>query len=152
MRRIFVFGVCLMLLAMPTVLAAEMEADAIVGEWLTEGDESVIEICRDGDLYNGKVVWLKDPTYPDGKDKVDSSNPDESKRDRKIIRLEIVHNFKFNGKNQWTDGTIYDPNSGKTYSCKAKLKGNELHVRGFIGVSLLGRTTVWTRKAADSSE
>jgi uncharacterized protein (DUF2147 family) len=53
--------------------------------------------------------------------------------------------FEFTGKS-WEDGTIYDPNNGKTYSCTIKIKkANELEIRGFIGISLLGRTTVWTR-------
>jgi uncharacterized protein (DUF2147 family) len=46
----------------------------------------------------------------------------------------------------WEDGKIYDPKNGKTYSCKMTLEGNELKVRGYVGFSLLGRTTVWTRK------
>ena len=54
--------------------------------------------------------------------------------------------FSDDGKNKWSNGIIYDPNNGKTYSCKAKLEGDKLNVRGFIGISLFGRTTVWTRK------
>jgi hypothetical protein len=46
----------------------------------------------------------------------------------------------------WSQGKIYDPKNGKTYSCKMTLEGNELKVRGYVGFSLLGRTTVWTRK------
>ena len=47
---------------------------------------------------------------------------------------------------QWEDGDIYDPKSGKTYSCVIKMqKDGSLHVRGFIGISLLGRTTLWTK-------
>ncbi|MFZ5907440.1 MAG: DUF2147 domain-containing protein [Nitrospirota bacterium] len=50
------------------------------------------------------------------------------------------------GEDQWEGGKIYDPQNGKTYSCKIKLEGQKLRVRGFIGFSLLGRTAVWTRK------
>jgi uncharacterized protein (DUF2147 family) len=60
--------------------------------------------------------------------------------------LDILSGFKFSGGNIWEDGKIYDPKNGKTYSCKMTLEGNELKVRGYVGFSLLGRTTVWTRK------
>jgi uncharacterized protein (DUF2147 family) len=54
--------------------------------------------------------------------------------------------FKFAGDNLWEDGTIYDPENGKTYRCKITLESpNRLNVRGFVGISLFGRTTVWTR-------
>ena len=47
----------------------------------------------------------------------------------------------------WEDGTIYDPMSGKTYDCTMKIKdgGKSLDIRGYIGVSLFGRTSTWTR-------
>jgi uncharacterized protein (DUF2147 family) len=60
--------------------------------------------------------------------------------------LDILSGFKYGGGNIWQDGKIYDPKNGKTYSCKMTLEGNELKVRGYVGFSLLGRTTVWTRK------
>ena len=122
------------------------EADTILGQWFTDGDESVVEIYRCGDLYCGKIVWLQEPTKEDGTEKVDKNNPDESKRDRKIIGLDIVRDFKYNGKSTWGGGKIYDPDNGKSYSCNAKLKGDKLNIRGFIGISLFGRTTIWTRK------
>jgi uncharacterized protein (DUF2147 family) len=56
-------------------------------------------------------------------------------------------NFVYDEDNVWNDGKIYDPKTGKTYSCKMTLSGNKksLDVRGFIGFSLIGRTSVWTR-------
>ena len=57
----------------------------------------------------------------------------------------ILKNFEFTGK-AWEEGSIYDPKNGKSYSCNMKLKkADELEIRGFVGVSLLGRTTVWTK-------
>ena len=62
-----------------------------------------------------------------------------------LVGSVILKNFEFTGKS-WEEGTIYDPTNGKTYSCTIKMKkANELEIRGFIGISLLGRTTVWTR-------
>ncbi len=126
--------------------ADEVEADAIVGEWFTDGEKSVIEIYKCGDKYCGKIAWLIEPNYPDGTEKVDSANLDESKRNRKLVGMDIVWDFESAGKNKWSNGGVYDPDNGKSYSCNAKLKGDKLSVRGFIGVSFLGRTVVWTRK------
>jgi uncharacterized protein (DUF2147 family) len=128
------------------VLVAEEEADVILGEWYTDGDESVVEIYKCDDRYCGKIVWLKEPLTEDGEKKTDQNNPDESLRDREIIGLNIVENFKYDGDGEWEDGTIYDPNKGKTYSCKAKLEGDTLKIRGYIGFSAFGRTTEWRRK------
>jgi uncharacterized protein (DUF2147 family) len=120
--------------------------DAIIGEWFTEDERSIVEIYRCDSFYCGKIVWLKEPKDEEGKDKVDTKNPDISKRDVKLLGLNILWGFKYRGNNEWEGGKIYDPKNGKTYSCKIKLESNKLKVRGFIGVSLLGRTTTWTKK------
>ena len=146
MKRLFLLIACLMLLPVAGAHAAEAEADAILGEWYTDGDESVVEIYKCGDLYCGKIVWLSEPLTEDGEKKTDQNNPDESQRDREIIGMDIVRDFAYSGRSSWGGATIYDPNKGKTYKCKAKLKGDKLKIRGFIGVSVLGRTTVWRRK------
>jgi len=138
----FVASVALLLLAN----AYASEPDAILGHWLTEGDESVVEIYKAGESYSGKIIWLKKPHNSDGSEKIDSNNPDKSKATRKIIGMDIVSGFKHEGKGAWSGGQIYDPNNGKTYSCSAKLVKGKLNIRGFIGVSLLGRTVVWTKK------
>ncbi|WEK18131.1 MAG: DUF2147 domain-containing protein [Candidatus Pedobacter colombiensis] len=119
--------------------------DAIVGTWINPLGEGHIEITKKGDKYFGKIVWLKDPKGEKGETKTDVKNPDENLRSKPIIGLEILKNFVYeDGK--WTGGTIYDPKSGKTYKSNIALKGNdELHLRGYIGISLIGRTEVWKR-------
>jgi uncharacterized protein (DUF2147 family) len=120
-------------------------ADDILGEWLTDKGKAVVEVYGCGNRYCGKIVWLKEPKNPDGTDKLDTKNPDPSKRNRPIIGVGMVWNFRYDGKDRWVDGRIYDPDNGKTYSCKMNLEGTMLKVRGYIGLSLFGRTTVWTR-------
>ncbi len=112
--------------------------------WYNEEKTAKIEISTgsDGKFY-GKVVWLKVPNV-DGKPKVDKNNPDKARRNDPLMGLQLLKGFKKNGANSYEDGTIYDPKNGKTYSCKMTLKDNKLSVRGYIGFSLLGRTTVWT--------
>jgi uncharacterized protein (DUF2147 family) len=80
---------------------------------------------------------------------VDKFHPDESTRTRPILGLINVWGFEYKEKNTWAEGNIYDPKNGNTYSCSMKLdKANNLEVRGFIGVSLIGRTDTWTRQVA----
>lgn len=120
--------------------------DAVLGKWLSETGEGQIQIYKRADLYFGKLVWLKFPDGTDGKPKVDAKNPDSAKQKRPINGLELLQGFRYSGDNVWEDGTIYDPKTGKTYSCKLTLVDiNKLNIRGFIGISLLGRTEKWTR-------
>jgi len=144
MIRLLLFFVTMMLFTATNVFA--QNSDAVVGEWYTAEGTSIVEIYKCDDLYCGKIVWLKNPKNKEGKDKVDTKNLDEAKRNRKLMGLEILWGFKYKGEDQWEGGKIYDPKNGKTYSCKIKLEGNELKVRGFVGFSLFGRTTVWTKK------
>jgi uncharacterized protein (DUF2147 family) len=146
MKRLPVFIASVILLLAVNAHAQAGEADAILGNWLTEGGKAIIEIYRCGERYCGKIVWLKEPKDPNGTDKLDAKNPDPSERKRKIIGLNLVWDFTYDGDNKWVEGGIYDPDNGKTYSCKMNLDGDRLKVRGYIGVSLFGRTTVWTRK------
>jgi uncharacterized protein (DUF2147 family) len=120
--------------------AQSITKDAVLGEWLSEKKDGKVLIYKQGEKYFGKISWGKD-----GGEKKDVNNPDEKLRTQPIVGSVILKGFEFTGKS-WEDGTIYDPNNGKTYSCTIKIKkANELEIRGFIGISLLGRTTVWTR-------
>ena len=122
------------------------DTGAILGGWLTEEGEAEVEIYRCGEAFCGKIVWLKEPKNDEGKDKTDINNPDPDKRDQKIIGLNIVWGFRYKGE-KWVGGKIYDPDNGKTYKCKMELESEErLKVRGYIGFSLIGRTTIWTRR------
>ena len=142
MVRRSAFLVVLLLFALQ---AFAQTKDDVLGKWLNPTGEGQIEIYKKGDKYFGKLVWIKDPTDENGKPKKDEKNPNESLRSKPILGLEILKNFVFDD-GKWVDGSIYDPKSGKTYSCKLTLKDDkQLSIRGFIGVSLIGRTEVWKR-------
>lgn len=119
--------------------------DAILGKWINSSGEAHVEITKKGEKYFGKIVWVKDPKDEKGNNKTDVKNPDENLRSRPILGLELLKDFVFeDGK--WTDGKIYDPKSGKTYSCNMTMKGNDvLNMRGYIGISLIGRSETWKR-------
>lgn len=146
MKKVSAFAVCavLAILSFSAVIFSQ-SADSVVGKWYTEDNESIVEVYKVGDKYFGKIVWLEEPNGDDGKPQLDKKNPDESKRSRQILGIVIMRNFVFKGDNKWEDGRIYDPASGKTYSCKMTLNGNRLNVRGFIGISAIGRTSAWNR-------
>lgn len=122
-------------------------SDKITGTWQTSGDDwAQIQIYKSGEKFHGKIVKLKNPLDEHGKPKVDDNNPDVSKRSRPAIGLQIISNFTYDGKNEWTGGKIYDPESGDTYKCHLWLdEKGDLNVRGYAGISLIGRTEKWKR-------
>jgi len=132
---------------------AAPQHDAILGRWHTENDDAIVEIYKCGQFFCGKILDIEEKVYPAddemgmaGQPKVDRLNPDPELREQPIVGLVIMEGFSPDGA-MWRGGTIYDPDRGKTYRCKMKLVdgGKRLYVRGYIGVSLLGRTTHWRR-------
>ena len=130
------------ILASQTLFA--QSSDAIVGTWYNTEKDAKVEIFKERDKYYGKIVWLEEPRE-NNKPKLDKNNADKSKRDRPIMGMRLLNDFKYkNGS--WEDGTIYDPKNGKTYSSIIKKKDeNTLEVRGYVGISLIGRTVEWTK-------
>jgi len=123
------------------------EANDILGYWLNEEADAKIEVFKQDDKFFGKIVWLEEPKYENGEWKLDTENPDENLRHRKKLGLQIMRNLVWDkGDKEWNDGKIYDAREGDTYSLYATLKGKEiLNLRGYIGFSLFGKTTSWTR-------
>ncbi|MFT4754386.1 MAG: hypothetical protein ACI9GM_001127 [Salibacteraceae bacterium] len=141
MKKIWSLAVIMMISA----FSFAQSADDIIGTWYTEGGKSKVEITKKGDKYSGKIIWLKEPNRADGTAKLDKSNEEETLRSRGILGLPVIQNFQWDD-DEYEDGTIYDPENGKTYSCEITWKDiNTLNVRGYIGFSLLGRDTVWSR-------
>ncbi|MAQ69855.1 MAG: SIGNAL peptide protein [Flavobacteriales bacterium] len=135
-----------LLLLFPIVLLSQ-DKESICGIWLEEEKQSHIEIYKtDSGDYEGKIIWLAEPLDENGNTKLDKENPDKNLRNQTIKGLVVINDLKFIENNKWSDGTIYDARSGKTYSLNAHLKDpNTLFMRGYIGFSLIGRTTTWTR-------
>jgi len=136
--------VLMLLVSVVGTHVVKAQSDKIEGVWLNEEKDAKIQIykARDGKFY-GKIVWLKDPTE-NGKPKTDKKNPKDQMKTQPLVELVILKGFNMDG-NTYEDGTIYDPSNGKTYDCKMTYKGKTLAIRGFIGLSLFGRTTIWER-------
>jgi uncharacterized protein (DUF2147 family) len=120
------------------------QSNSIVGTWLTEDKKGHVEIYKSKDVYYGKVIWLKEPNDPKtGKPKLDKENPNAEKRSRPLIDMVFLYNFKKNGE-EYTDGYVYDCRSGKVYTGKLWLEGNnKLSMRGYAGIFF--STETWTR-------
>lgn len=139
------FASILLLLFLATTLKVHAQSEnEILGTWYNTEKSAQIEIVKTGSEYHGKIIRLeneKDYSSPP----LDSKNENEKLRTRPIKGLTILQGLKYSG-GIWKDGKIYDPNSGKTYSCEVKLTNpSVLEVKGYIGFSWVGRTVEWTK-------
>ena len=124
----------------------------ILGSWKTEGGDSQLELFSCGEKICGKIIWLKVPKYIDSNDgpvgmtKVDRKNPNPALRKQPILGLQVINGLSVKGDKQWENGICYDPETGKSYKCKMRLASpGRLKLRGYIGVSLIGRNFTLTR-------
>ena len=126
-------------------------AEDIIGLWQSIDDKTgapkaLVEIRKEADnTYAGKVVKLTPRTgYTPKETCVDCPPPYTNKP---IIGLDVVTGLKSTDGLNYTSGRILDPNTGKLYSLKAKLSSNgkRLHLRGYLGISALGRNQIWIR-------
>lgn len=146
MKKTFYYALCFLIFAQLLFSAAYAQKNKIEGVWLNEEKTAKIEIFKAKDnLYYGKIIWLKEP-LENGMPKLDKNNSDKSKRIKPLMGLFVLSKFKQDGAQNYEGGSIYDPQNGKTYSCKITYKNPSLlNIRGFIGISLIGRTSEWTR-------
>ena len=121
-----------------------------VGKWKTYDDKthelrSVVEIVQVGDELQGKVVQR----FPPPGDPLHGicGACDGPRKNQPILGMTILWGVKHEG-DDWTDGSILDPIAGKVYNVRLKLEdgGQSLSVHGYVGISLLGRTVLWTRE------
>ena len=122
------------------------KGQTIIGQWETYDDKTkekkaVIEIYKTNDFYFAKII----ENFVGDKNAI-CEKCKENKKNKPIIGLIIIENIK-KSDNEYSGGTILDPESGETYSCYLELiDNNTLKVRGFIGFSLFGRTQNWNKK------
>ena len=139
MKRIIL---CAIALIMPFATALVQD---VIGKWKLADGTAIVEVYKSGDSFNGKIVWLQNPTDSDGTPAKDDNNPDKNLRSRQIMGLNMLSGLKKTG-DEYSGGKIYDPGNGKTYNCSMKVEGDVLKVRGSLDKKgLIGRTMDWFR-------
>jgi uncharacterized protein (DUF2147 family) len=130
--------------AILSIVAKADEGSSPVGLWKTQ--DAQVEIFEADGKLNGKISALNKEYTSDGIEKTDISNPDPAKRRRPLIGLVFMTGFTREGSGRWDHGTVYDPKTGNTYASFLEYDGGDtLKLRGYIGISLIGRTAVWTK-------
>ena len=137
------------LLLSASVTGAVAQSVSPVGNWLTEGKSGIVEIYRctpNGDTLCGRLAWFRikpDDPNPQG---LDLNNPDKTKRSQPLCGLTFMYGFKPAGQRKWEDGSVYDPDGGSTWHATMKLRDDgAVDLHGYIGISLIGRSEIWTR-------
>lgn len=138
----------ILLLAWCTSAALAQSTPA--GLWRTIDDhtgkeKSLVRIVEVNGEFRGTIEKLFREPGEDPNPNCDKCTGD--KKNKPVIGMMILTGLK-KDNSQWAGGEILDPQNGKIYRCKAWLenKGHDLHVRGFIGMALLGRTQIWKRE------
>lgn len=148
-------SVKLMLIAAVAALAwlnlapAAHAQTAPLGMWMDQSKRAEILIAPCGAALCGNIEWLKPPVPGTNPPKTDIHNPDASLQNRPLCGLTMLGGFVPDGNGGWTSGWIYDPELGRTYKSVMHVGADgSLHVRGYIGIPMLGRTEIWTRPPA----
>lgn len=127
---------------------AKAQNDKILGIWYNEKKDAKIKVYKQGGAYYGKIIWLKNNKNDDGTSpKVDGKNPDPKLRKRTIVGTNIMIALKWDESDkEYNGGEIYDPRGGSTYSLFAVFKNDKtLFLKGYVGFSVFGRSTLWTK-------
>lgn len=116
----------------------------ITGVWYNTEKTAQIEIMENEDEMIGKIIWIvQDENDP--KTFTDVVNSDTSLRNRPLMGLTVIEGLKYN-EGIWSDGKIYDPESGISYACELQLKKKDiLEIKGYLGDSWVSRTVEWNR-------
>jgi uncharacterized protein (DUF2147 family) len=142
MKNVLLLG---LLAGLSLIAIAAFTPDDIVGVWKDGKGKGHVQIYKQNGKYYGRIVWLQKPKDESGKPKVDKNNPNTSLRNKPLLGLTMLKNFQYDD-GEWSGGQIYNPSDGKEYKAYMKLKDkNTLSVRGYVGISLLGKTDTWIR-------
>ena len=136
--------------ALAWATGAAAATDPAFGYWLVENRRAIIELHPCGPMACGRIVWLAEPFDANGDPKTDMNNPDPAMRHRTLCGLPLIRGLAADAPGAWQDGEIYNSQDGRSYSVKiSRGSDDRLEVRGFLGISLLGRSQHWTRVAGD---
>lgn len=120
------------------------------GLWVDhrEGDRRKVAVWIEDcdDLLCGRIYWLKKPLSAHGQPKRDKHNPDAALRDRPLCGMRILSGYRRVTESTWGAGQIYNASDGRTFSSTISLENDgSLRIRGYVGISLFGKTVEWVR-------
>lgn len=146
-RSIKVFAFAAVLFGAASGFAlAQTNANSPMGWWIDQTGKAGIFISQCTKGLCGQIQWLRKPLNDNGTPVLDVHNQTPALRDKKVCGLWMLGEFVPDGPDAWKNGWIYDPASGKTYSSVMHLEADgTLHVRGYVGIPLFGRSEIWTR-------
>jgi len=140
--------ICLIITCAPFLLSAKTAGatDPILGRWITDSKNLIVEVYLRGSEYKAKIVWASDNTATP-ENRLDDKNPIPALRNRKIVGMDVLDGLTYNeDADCWENGHIYDATSGKTWCASARLDDDEtLVVRGFWGFEIFGKTLRFSR-------
>tara|TARA_R110002020_G_scaffold238414_7_gene450923 strand:- start:923 stop:1369 length:447 start_codon:yes stop_codon:yes gene_type:complete len=145
MKKYQYASICLLLILVGSteVLNAQSKSK-IVGVWYNTEKTAQIEIMENDNEMIGKLVWIQQDEGAPEKS-TDLVNSDSSLRNRPLMGLTILKGLKYNN-GIWSEGEIYDPESGVSYTCELQLKKKDLlEVKGYLGDSWVSKTVEWNR-------
>lgn len=123
----------------------------ILGKWVNDEQNIVLEIYREGDNYNGKIAWQQTGQTIAHISTKSQETPISSTQS--LQGATMLSNFMYSAANKmWENGTFYDHQRKRNYSCQMWLEedqGNSLHIRSYVGFPFWGTTTVWQRPTAN---
>ena len=130
-------------------LATAKSQSSVAGYWTTISDKdrkarAIVKIYERKGRLSARIIR----TFPRPGDTGICNKCPGKLKGKPVKGIRFVWGMKKSGKQTWSSGKILDPKSGKIYRCKMTLdkSGKKLSVRGYIGVSLFGRTQTWVRK------
>lgn len=127
-----------------TLTSATYAQKQILGKWLTQDKDAIIEIYKKDNKYYGKVVKLIPEQYENGSQIIDEHNPNKSLRNRPVLGINSIIGFSWDSEKQiLVDGKVYDPKKGKFYTGKIWEEEGKLKMRGYVGIFY--QTETWTR-------
>ncbi len=148
--KVRAFVSAIVLCTVPIVAGADRSADPAHGYWLTENRKAIVRLAPCGFDTCGQMVWVENAVDNTGQPKRDVKNTDAAKRQRPICGLELVGGLIKADEGTWQDGWLYNPRDGGTYSAEIRtVSQSELEVRGYLGISVLGKSQIWTRVGDD---
>lgn len=147
-------GAAALLVAIGLATGAIIQGDAsaqtrsdIAGNWATRGFGSIVQFrpCAGApETMCGRIIWLWEPNEQNGSARTDSHNPDRALRTRSLIGVELVRGLRQTEPGVWSDGALYNPDDGRTYTGTIRLRGGALELRG-CALGVFCQTQIWRR-------